>query len=98
MHGKAAANPRSGAMWASENAASVYLRGPRGNVEQRGAFRGVRTRGPGRRKETLDARHWMPLALTRRDRTLVALPCAIGESATRAYAHVILVLGAHARL
>src|SRR5512132_425055 len=38
MHGKAAASPRSGATWASENAASVYLRGPRGNVEQRGAF------------------------------------------------------------
>jgi hypothetical protein len=38
MHGKAGASPRSGATWASENAASVYVRGPRGNVEQRGAF------------------------------------------------------------
>jgi hypothetical protein len=57
MNGKAAASPRSGATWASENAASVYLRGPRGNVERRGAFpwgahqrdqadaKGLRTRG-----------------------------------------------------
>jgi hypothetical protein len=38
MHGKAAASPRSGAMWGSENTASVYVRDPRGSVEQRGAF------------------------------------------------------------
>jgi hypothetical protein len=38
MHGKAAASPRNGATWASENAANVSLRGPRGNEEQRGTF------------------------------------------------------------
>jgi hypothetical protein len=38
MHGKAAASARSGGTRGSENAASVYLRGGRGNVEQRGAF------------------------------------------------------------
>jgi hypothetical protein len=38
MHGEAAASPRSGATRASENTASVSLRGPRGHEEQRGAF------------------------------------------------------------
>src|SRR4249920_1086542 len=38
MTGKAARNPRTGGTRATENAASVYLRGPRGNVEHRGAF------------------------------------------------------------
>jgi len=38
MSGKAAGSPRTGGTRATENAASVSLRGPRGNVEQRGAF------------------------------------------------------------
>ena len=38
MIGKAAGSPRTGGTRATENAASVSLRGPRGNVEQRGAF------------------------------------------------------------
>jgi hypothetical protein len=38
MSGKAAGSPRTGGTRATENAASVSLRGPRGNVEERGAF------------------------------------------------------------
>src|SRR5262245_48499265 len=68
IHGKAAASPRSGATWASENAARVLAGSPR----KRGRLRRVRTGGPGGRKETSDRRHTsgdqrMPLtSVTRR--------------------------------
>jgi hypothetical protein len=47
MHRKAAASPCSGATWASENAASVYVRVPAETWSGAERFRGVRTSGTG---------------------------------------------------
>jgi hypothetical protein len=42
IRGKAAESPRSSATWASENAASVYVRGPVETCSTAERFRGVR--------------------------------------------------------
>jgi hypothetical protein len=51
MRGKAAASPRSSATWASENAASVYVRGPWKRAAPRNVSVGCGTSRTDRRKK-----------------------------------------------
>jgi hypothetical protein len=57
MPGKAAGSPAYWRCAATENAASVSLRGLHGNVEERSVSVGCAPAGPGQRKETLDTGH-----------------------------------------
>ena len=67
---------------ATENAASVFLRGPRGNVEQRGAFpwgAHQRDRANARRLWTRDTSAFASSCLTAGSWTPVAVGCARGD-------------------